>query len=93
MVNDDFRIIIFVDRKNINEVDIEFLNRLEKMIITFDKLLDNEQTSLAKKIIDEINFKYHLKENQKLINYTLDDLLINCGKRKLKAWYIIFQSK
>ena len=90
LVNDYFRIVILVDRKFINEVDIEFLNRLEKMIITFDKLLDNEQMSLAKTIIDEINFKYHLKENQKLINYDLNDLLINCGKEEIEGLIYYF---
>ena len=83
MVNNSFRIAILVDKKYIDEFDEEFLNRLEKMEITFDQLLDNEQTSLARKIIDEINFSYYLKESQSFINYEIDNLLINCGKEEI----------
>ena len=93
VVNDLFRIVILVDRKFINEVDIEFLNRFEKMIITFDKLLDKEQISLAKIIIDEINFDYHLNENQKLINYKLKDLLINCGREEVEGLIYYFSNE
>ena len=93
MVNDYFRIVVLVDRKFINEVDIEFLNRFEKMIITFDKLLDKEQISLAKIIIDEINFEYHLNENRKLINYKLKDLLINCGKEEVEGLVYYFSTE
>ena len=84
-VNDNFRIIILVDRKFIDEVDIAFLNRLEKMKITFDQLLDNEQMRLTSKIIDEINFKYNIEKCQKQINYSLRDLLINCGTEEIEG--------
>ena len=83
-MNDSFRIIILVDRKFINEVDIAFLNRLEKMKITFDKLLDNNQMILTKRIIEEINFKYHIEKYKKQINFILRDLLINCGKEEIE---------
>ena len=33
-VNDSFRIIILVDKKFVNRVDMAFLNRLEKMQIS-----------------------------------------------------------
>ena len=84
-VNDAFRIIILVDRKFIDEVDIAFLNRLEKMKITFDQLLDNEQMILTRKIIIETNFKYHIEKYQRQINYSLKDLLINCGKEEIEG--------
>ena len=84
-VNDSFRIIIFVEKKFINEVDFAFLNRLEKMKITFDRLLDNKNIILARKIIEEINFKYNIDKYQKKINYALKDLLINCGKEEIQG--------
>ena len=39
LVNDKFRIIILVDRKFVNKCDLAFLNRLEKMILSFNKLI------------------------------------------------------
>ena len=82
-VNDLFRIIILVDRKFINGVDMAFLNRLEKMKITFDKLLDFDQKLLAQNLIEEINFKYYIEKYP--INYVLKDLLINCGKEEIEG--------
>ena len=82
-VKDSFRIIILVDRKFINEIDFALLNRLEKMKISFEKLLDDNQKALAKKIIEDIDFKKHI-EAQK-INYELKDLLINCGKEEIQG--------
>ena len=84
-VNDLFRIIILVDRTFINEVDMAFLNRLEKMKITFDKLLDNDQFKLTRNIMDEINFKYYIGKYENQINYSLRDLLINCGKEEIEG--------
>ena len=84
-VNDYFRIINLVDKKFIYEADIEFLNRLEKIKISFDKLLDKEQITLSNKIIDEINFKYYIEEYQDQINYSLEDLLINSGKDEIEG--------
>ena len=42
-VNDSYKIIILVDKKFVNSVDMAFLNRLEKMQISFKDLLDNEE--------------------------------------------------
>ena len=84
-VNDYFRIINLVDKKFIYEADIEFLNRLEKIKISFDKLLDKEQITLSNKIIDEINFKYYIGKYQDQINYSLEDLLINSGKDEIEG--------
>lgn len=39
-VNSKFIIIILVNKKFINKCGLAFLNRLEKMIVSFDKLLD-----------------------------------------------------
>ena len=83
LVNNSFRIIILVDRKFLDEVDMAFLNRLEKMKITFDKLLNEKQKTLMENIIDEIQFKNSIE--QKNINYKLKDLLINNGKEEIEG--------
>jgi MoxR-like ATPase len=82
-VKDNFRIIILVDRKFINDIDFAFLNRLEKMKISFEKLLDDKQKAFAKKIIEEIDFRKHIINNK--INYELEDLLINCGREEIQG--------
>ena len=95
LVNELFRIIILVDRKYLDEVDMAFLNRLEKMKITFDKLLNEEQIILRKKIIEDFNVKHYIE--QKNINYILKDLLINSGKEEIEGLiynnYIEFKEK
>ena len=78
-VNDSFRIIILVDKKFFNSVDKTFLNRLEKMKISFRDLLNPTQKELQKKIINEINLKTEIKKVQSKINYDLNQL-----KKKLE---------
>ena len=41
LVDNNFRIIIFVDKKFVNQCELALLNRFEKIILSFDKLLDN----------------------------------------------------
>jgi hypothetical protein len=57
LVNDKFRIIILVDKKYANKCEIPFLNRLEKMILSFDKLLDKRLEPKANSLIEELRFK------------------------------------
>ena len=89
-VNDLFRIIILVDRKFINNINYAFLNRLEKMKISFEKLLDDDQKTLAKTIINDIDFERHIDAHK--INYELKDLLINCGKEEIQG-LIYYETK
>ena len=82
-VNDSFRIIILVDKKFVNSVDMAFLNRLEKMQISFKDLLDKNQTTLIKKISEEIRLKKEIISEQSKINYDLNNLLINCSEQEI----------
>ena len=54
-VNDTFKIIVLVGTEFVNETDMAFLNRLEKMQIFFKELLDNEQKELINNIQGEIS--------------------------------------
>ena len=86
-VNNLFRIILLIDRENMNKIDITLLDRLEKMEVTFDKLLNDELLGKAKKIIEEINLEYHLDNLNKIeVKYNLKDLLINCGKEEIEGF-------
>ncbi len=53
-VNDKLRIVILVDKKFVRKVNLAFLNRFEKMILSFDKLLENNLKRLANNLIDEM---------------------------------------
>jgi len=95
LVNDSFRIIILIDRRYLNKVEMAFLNRLEKMKITFDKLLNEEQMVLTKRIMDEIGLDERIEIFQKPIKYNLTDLLINCGKEENEGlvYYLYIEMK
>ena len=80
-VSDSFRIIILVDKKFIDSVDMAFLNRLEKMNINFRDLLNNEQKLAIKDILKKIELKETVKQKQ--INYDLKKLLINCDEEEI----------
>ena len=91
-VNDEFRIIIIVDKKIIDRQNLAFLNRLEKMQINFDCLLDNSKKEIAKSIIDEINLEYNIESYHKL-NYSINDLLINCYREEILGQIYNYLSK
>ena len=80
-VSDSFRIIILVDKKFIDSVDMAFLNRLEKIQINFSDLLKDDQKVAIKTILKKIELKEIVKK--KKLNYDLKQLLINCGKEEI----------
>jgi len=89
LVNDKFRIIIIVDKNFVNQCDLAFLNRLEKMIVSFDKLLDSELKYISNEIIKDIDLKNIIKE-YKETNYSLKNLLINCGDQEIQGLIYYF---
>jgi len=94
-VNDSFRIIILVDKKFVDSVDMAFLNRLEKMQISFKDLLYHDQKRLIKEISEEIRLKDEIKRVQPNINYDLNNLLINCGEQEIGGlvYYLPLENK
>ena len=96
LIDEKFRIIILVDKNFVKKCDLAFLNRLEKLILTFDNLLDSSKDSNLKKIsrdlIDEFNFKKYIAKYKK-INYSLEDLLINCGDEDIQGLIYYFNNE
>ena len=93
-VSDNFRIIILEDKYFLNKCDLALLNRLEKMILSFDKLLDKEIITLSKDLIDEIQIENTVKNySNDDINYSLKDLLINCGKEEIQGLIYYFSNE
>ena len=91
-VNDGFRIIILVDKRFVNKCDLAFLNRLEKMILSFDELLDNNLKAISRKFISDINIKNTIKKYDN-INYSINELLINCGDEEIQGLIYYFSKE
>jgi len=89
LVNEKFRVIILVDRKFVNNCDLAFLNRLEKMILSFDNLLDSELRTISKNLIDDIKLRTSIRKYRN-INFSLRDLLINCRNEDIQAMIYYF---
>ena len=80
LVNDNFKVIVLVDKRNIPKEDPPFLNRFEKHIISFSNILNNKLITIADEIysvLKEItlcleNLKYNseniLKKDKKKNN-------------------------
>ena len=92
LVNDKFRIIIIVDKRFVNKCDLAFLNRLEKMILSFDNLLDEQMGKVSREIIQALNLKESVKE-YKYANYSLEDLLINCEEQNIQGLVYYYSKK
>ena len=94
-VNDSFRVIVLVDKRFVNSCDMAFLNRLEKMQISFKDLLDDEQKKIIKKILENIRLKEEIKKRQPKIDYDLNNLLINCGEQEIGGlvYYFSIENK
>ena len=91
-VNDKLRIIILVDSKFVEEANLSFLNRFEKIILSFDKLLDNSLKKLASDLRDEMKFDKIIRKYQR-INYSLKDLLINCREIEIQGLVYYFSKE
>ena len=91
-VNKNFRVIILVDRKSVNICDLAFLNKFEKIILSFDKLLENNLKKISQNLIDEIRLKSTIRK-YKNINYSLRDLLINCRDEDIQAMIYYFSKE
>jgi hypothetical protein len=88
LVNDNFRIIIIVDNEFINKVDLAFLDRFEKINVSFDKLLDQNLKLVAKNLIEKIGFN-----KNKNIDSSLKNLLINCGDEDIAGLVYYFSKE
>jgi len=75
-INKGFRVIVMVNKKYLNKIEPPFLNRFEKMIISFSQLIDQNKKNLAEIINSELDMK--ICENKYKINYRLKNLLIGC---------------
>ena len=88
LVNERFRIIILADERFVDKYNLAFLNRLEKMNLSFDKLLDDDLEKKSENIVNGISLNEAIKNFKKSVedvNYSLEDLLINCGDQEIRG--------
>ena len=88
LVNERFRIIILADERFVDKYNLAFLNRLEKMNLSFDKLLDDDLEKKSENIVNDISLNEAIKNFKKSVedvNYSLEDLLINCGDQEIRG--------
>jgi len=85
-VNNNFRCIIVVDEDKIPQQEIPFLNRFEKQNLLFEYLLDENQKLISLSLYDKCqNIVKYDEEKIKLINYNINNLLINCDEEEIKG--------
>ena len=91
LVNDGFKVIVFVDKNLVDEEDAPFLNRFEKHIISFEALLRKELLQEAENIYSIIQDlgSCDIKKNEIKINYDLKRLLFNCDKEEIEGMIYI----
>ena len=87
-IHKKFKCIIMVDKKFVNNVYSPFLNRFEKMIISFKNLLDESQKKLYEELKNnDLNLNKKIKEikeeNNLYIN--LEYLLIGCKNEDIQG--------
>ena len=85
LVHDNFKCIVNVDEKKIEEEEPPFLNRFEKHIITLEDILDKELINISKEIISILSDSVVCNEEFISINYSLEKLLINCSIDEIQA--------
>ena len=92
LVNDKFRIIIIIDKRFVNKLDLAFLNRLEKMYLSFDNLLDEQLLRISREIIESLDLKERVSGYENA-NYSLEDLLINCDIPNIQGLVYYYSKK
>ena len=91
-VNKDFHVIVIIDINKLQNLKLDppFLNRFEKHILNYRKLLSEKDIEIAKKIQDYISLISTFNNNEKL-KLDLEKLLINCEKHNIEG--LIFKIK
>ena len=92
LVNDKFRIIIIVDQRDVKKLDLAFLNRLEKMYLSFDNLLDETLSQISTEIINKLSLNETVAD-YKFNNYCLENLLINCDRPNIQGLVYYYSKK
>ena len=91
LINNNFRIIILVDKTFVQNCNLAFLNRLEKMNLSFGRLLGGKLEKISEEIIGD--FQLNSIKNFNEIEYSLEDLLIGCTTEEIQGLIYYFNEK
>ena len=83
-VNDTFRLIVITSKAYVDKNKSAFLNKFEKLNVSFDNLLNDEMKKISMSIIEEINLNNIIKQYSKL-SYSLENLLINSSNKDIEG--------
>ena len=96
LVNDEFKCIVIVNEKDIDNEEIPFLNRFEKHFIDFEYLLNYKEIELSERILNIFkNLQETKLSNGKKLDYDISKLLININKEEIQGiiYYLSKQEK
>ena len=89
LIKKEFKVIIFVDQNNLGKFKPSFLERFEKMFLTFFDFISDSKKQLINKIASELDISKSLDKPKFEKNYRLIDLLIGCHRENIleKIYY------
>ena len=105
LVNDNFKVIVLVDKKQIEEQEPPFLNRFEKHIINYTNLLNKDLLNISEEIYSKLDkFNDCIKEfiklesqnsfiNIDLVKLKLDKFISFINKEEIKGLVYIASIK
>ena len=79
-VNEKFKCIIILDKKNKGKEDkklIPLYSRFEKHILTYENILKKDEIEIGKTIYDKIIKKLKINVDKEILNYNDEELIIN----------------
>lgn len=82
-VNNEFRIIILVDKNKLDKIELSFLSMFEKIFLDFSKINNYSIKQLADSINVELDMEKMVNKLNYKIYYNLKDLLISCHQEDI----------
>ena len=89
LINENTKIIILVDKKELRKQNFELLNRFEKYNITFDNFLNDEEKEKSKIINNILEKIFSVKD----INNNLKNILVNINLDIINGYVHLYKNK
>ena len=83
IVDKNFRCIILLEKKDVDEQDPPFLNRFEKHLMSFEYLLNEHQKQIAKELYEEIIELTSIQDNNEDNGNKKSPLLVNINEEEI----------
>ena len=97
LVNDKFKVIVLIEKKNLENQEAPFLNRFEKHMINFSNLLNEDMKELSNdifKILNEIfDFSNYISDKYQDIISRLKNYKLTINKQEVQSLVYISSKK